>query len=331
MAERSRYLDTLRVIAVLRVYLLHALWWSWLPTLFPSIWVMFAIAGTLTAASLERGDPVRTVGSRVRRLLPPLWTLAALAVPLMTLRGWPHRWWDVLWWIVPLANPPGSAWAGGFTLHLWYLRAYLFLVLVSPALWWAFRRWPRATLLAAPGAAVLMYAVGLPASPVTDNLWSTATYGTCWLIGYARHTRLLDRLRPWTVTALAAALAAASMAWSATGHGPGDALTDLLWGTGYTLVLMRLRPELSWLDRLPALAWALRAVNARAVTVYVWHLPVFFGVTLALAWAGPLTVLTAGTVALCGVVLAVGWVEDLAARRPPALIPYQRPPARLRR
>lgn len=332
LTHRSRYIDTLRAVAILRVYLLHTLWLSWLPAVFPSIWVMFALAGCLTAASLERRDAWRTVRSRVRRLLPPLWALAAVAVPLMLAHGWatdtgqPLHWLDLAWWVVPLANPPASEWGGPFSIALWYLRAYLWLVLVSPVLWWAFRRAPIATLLALPAIAVVLYSplIDLPVNPIGDNIWSTAAYGTCWLLGYARHTRLLDRMSGWACAALAAGLAVAGMVWGAT-HAHPDPLADMLWGTGYVLALMRIRPDMGWLDRVRGLAGVVTAVNARAVTIYVWHVPVVFAAGGLLVWAGvgagKLATLAAASVGLAAVVLAVGWVEDLAARRRPALIP----------
>jgi hypothetical protein len=68
--SRSRYIDTLRAVAITRVFLHHTLWISWLAVLFPSMFVMFGLAGAMTAATLERKGPATTVRSRLRRLLP---------------------------------------------------------------------------------------------------------------------------------------------------------------------------------------------------------------------------------------------------------------------
>ena len=346
---RSRYVDVLRAAAILRVYLLHTLWLSWLPAVLPAMWVMFALAGYLAAVSLDRGRPLRTVRSRLRRLLPPLWVLALVAVPLMLHLGW-HRPDPValLNWVLPLANPPTSDWGGPFALALWYLRAYVWLVLASPLLWWAFRRWPRTTLLALPTTAVLFYSplVDLPVNALGDGLWATASYGTCWLLGFARHTGLLDRLSLPVVGAAAAAAALAALGWAtlgwatlgwATAHGQHDPLTEMLWGTACVLVLMRLHPGMAWLDRVPWLSAAVTVVNARAVTIYIWHLPATFaaagllgasGVAAGVAAGAPpgrLLMLAVTTVLMAGIVLAVGWVEDVAARRPPRLLPLNSP------
>jgi peptidoglycan/LPS O-acetylase OafA/YrhL len=323
---RSRYLDALRALAILRVYLLHTLWLGWLPAVFPAMWVMFAIGGYLTAVALHRGSAPRMIRSRLRRLLPPLWVLAILAVPLMLVHDWRPGPLELVWWVLPLANPPASEWGGPFAMTLWYLRAYLWLVLLSPALWWAFRRWPVVVLISLPTAAALCYSplVVVPDNPVGDVLRSTVSYGTCWLLGFARHTRLLDQIPLPGYAALVAATASGSLLWIGLHSAP---IAELLWGTAFVLVLMRARPGIGWLDRMPWLAGAVVAVNARAVTIYVWHLPAAYAVVAFLpavgggGWAGTLAATTA---LLAGIVVAVGWVEDLAARRRPRLLPPTR-------
>ncbi|MFD0526209.1 hypothetical protein ACFQ1I_01415 [Kitasatospora arboriphila] len=41
---RDRYLDLLRALALVRVVFLHMFAWTWLPIVFPSMGVMFALA-----------------------------------------------------------------------------------------------------------------------------------------------------------------------------------------------------------------------------------------------------------------------------------------------
>lgn len=337
--NRSRYVDTLRAVAITRVFLHHTLWISWLAVLFPSMFVMFGLAGAMTAATLERKGPATTVRSRLRRLLPPLWALAAVAIPLMLINGWrtdsdsPLHWQDLLYWVLPLANPPASSWGGPFVLALWYLRAYLWFVLLSPLLWWAFRKTPLITLFAPLTGAIVLYSplVPLPMNKVGDVLWSTASYGTCWVLGFARHTRLLDRVPFWLCVVAAGVLGVVGYAWGA-GHAGfpfADPIAETLWGTGFVLVALRARPTLAWLDRFPRLARIVSTVNARAITIYVWQLPVLFltGALLQMAGVTPLTTemkiasLLVGAPLTAVAVLLVGWVEDVAARRKPALLP----------
>ncbi|GHJ47792.1 membrane protein [Catellatospora sp. TT07R-123] len=327
---RSPYVDTLRAAAIVRVFLNHAIPIGALTTLFPSMWLMFGLAGYLTAVSLERGGAAPTVRSRLRRLLPPLWALGAIALPLMLLQGWLHdpqqpmRWYDPLLWVLPLANPPASPDGGIFVVALWYLRAYLWFVLLSPLLWWAVRRWPLPTLLAPLALAVACVTViTIPSDPVGDVIWSTAAYGTCWLLGYARHLRLLDRVPLAAALAIGAALGMMAL------RSNGSPLSEVLWGTAVVLVALRLRPSMTWYDRLPELPRrAVAVLNARAVTVYVWQFPMIFvghwlinrtGVP-ALTDSAPVTLLV--TIPLTALaVLCFGWVEDVAARRAPRLLP----------
>src|SRR4051794_25920332 len=137
---RNRYIDTLRAAAILRVIVYHAFGWAWLTVALPAMGVMFALAGSLMAASLGANGARRAVTSRIRRLVPALWALGAAAVPLMLLHGWrPHRY-QLLFWVLPVDDPPGSPWGQPFWQVLWYLRAYLWFVLVSPLLYLCYRQ-----------------------------------------------------------------------------------------------------------------------------------------------------------------------------------------------
>ncbi|WP_155375449.1 acyltransferase family protein [Catellatospora vulcania] len=323
---RSPYIDTLRAAAIVRVFLQHTVPLGALTTLLPAMWVMFGLAGYLTAVSLRRGGAARTVRSRLRRLLPPLWMLGAIGVPLMLLHGWhPFTWSELLPWVFPLVNPPGSEWGAALVVALWYLRVYLWFLLLSPVLRWLFERAPVATLLAPLGAAVLLSTVlRLPSSPVTDVVWSTAAYGTAWVLGYARESGLLDRLSWPACLAAAGALGVAALLRAvADREGLHDQLVPVLWGTAVVLLALRARPRLAWLSAAAPLRRVVALLNARAVTVYVWQLPmVAVGLWLLGGLAGPPVLTVAVTAVLtAGAVLCFGWVEDLAAKRPPALLP----------
>ncbi|MFD0068891.1 acyltransferase, partial [Streptomyces sp. NPDC127574] len=151
---RDRYLDLLRSIALVRVVVYHLFGWAWLSVLFPSMGVMFALAGSLMARSLSR-PAWSVIRGRVRRLLPPLWAFSAVALALMFAGGWNPAhdpdtgggaWGviDVFNYIVPVGAPPYPAhvgsesglleatWAEQGAGPLWYLRAYLWFVVASP-------------------------------------------------------------------------------------------------------------------------------------------------------------------------------------------------------
>jgi peptidoglycan/LPS O-acetylase OafA/YrhL len=343
---RNRYIDALRASAIIRVIVYHSFGWAWLTIALPAMGIMFALAGSLMAASLTAHGARRAVISRIRRLIPALWALGIVGVPLMLIHGWsatdvkhPLDWPRLLFWIVPVGDPPGSSWGQPLWEVLWYLRAYLWFVIASPFLHALYRRAPWPTI-AAPlvGLAILMVTgFGLPGWG-DAVLWDLATYGACWVAGFAHHDGRLTRM-PLTVHfGLVAALASGGMAWLLTHPGPhGIDLNDVpaaqaLWSLAFVLAALRWRPTLDWLDHARPLAAAIRLVNARAVTIYLWHNPLISlaGVlltALTLDDTGPFNrPLLLATVLLlaAAAVAAFGWVEDLAAHRRPALWPLPR-------
>ena len=114
---RDRYLDLLRSIALVRVVVYHLFGWAWLTVLFPSMGVMFALAGSLMARSLDR-PALGVIRGRVRRLLPPMWAFAR-SCSRDVLVGWkPVKEDGGTWCLVKLVNyivpsaprrTPGSA------------------------------------------------------------------------------------------------------------------------------------------------------------------------------------------------------------------------------
>src|SRR3569833_1259163 len=139
--RRDRYFDTLRAVAIARVVAFHAFPYAWLELIFPSMGVMFALGGSLMVKSLDR-NAGQAVRNRIRRLLPALWVMGLLLVPLMLHRGWPDRpsWPHLLLWVVPIADPPANDFGAPAAGVLWSLVPYLWLVLLSPLLLRCYRR-----------------------------------------------------------------------------------------------------------------------------------------------------------------------------------------------
>ena len=319
MRTRNQYLDLLRAVATVRVVVYHSTGWAALSIVFPAMSVMFALGGSLMAASLDRYGPV-AVEKRLHRLLPALWVLVAVAVPAMLAIGlvWD---WRVLLWAFPLQDPPATGfWLEGLAA-MWYLRDFLWLVLLSPLLLPAFRKFPLMTILVPYVALAVITFAGWKPAPVLHDL---ALYGGAWLLGFAHHDGLLKRRRWWLV----GALAVAGAAWALTHPGPrGLDLNDIplgnaLWSAAFILVALGVSPMVRP-SRL------LTVLNARALTIYLWHVPLIVAVARFAEWSGlpifgwvgigwRLAVVTAG---LSLIVLAVGWVEDLSAGRRPALVP----------
>ncbi|MEU6813051.1 acyltransferase [Streptomyces sp. NPDC046831] len=299
-AGRDRYLDLLRTLALLRVVLYHLFGWAWLTVLFPSMGVMFALAGSLMARSLDR-PAASVIRSRVRRLLPPLWAFAAVVLALMFAGGWnpaddPDHGgtWGLLSlfdYVVPVGAPPypahlgspsgllESTWAEDAAGPLWYLRAYLWFVLASPLLLRAFRRAPWATL-AVPPALAAVVGTGLVTIPgETGNaVTDFAVYGGCWVLGFAHHEGVLARIPRYAAVSGAALLMAFGL-WWASGH-PGPEGLDLndiplaqaTFSFGFVVILLQYSP--SWRElpgRLRRWERLVTLSNNRAVTLYLWH------------------------------------------------------------
>lgn len=341
---RDRYFDLLRALALFRVVLYHLVGWAWLPLLFPSMGVMFALAGSLMARSLAR-PALQVIRGRIRRLLPPLWVLGAVAVPAMLVEGWrPGP--SAVFWILPLSDPPylAAGWAGDLAEPLWYLRAYLWFVLLTPLLLRCLRRLPWATL-AAPLVLSFVLATGQLSTPerIDSALTDFTTFGACWILGMARQEGVLARLPRYVVPSLSPIVMAAGL-WWAVRHGfPSDGELDgippaaALWSLGAVMLLMHVSPSWeSWPPKLRQWDSVITLLNARAVTVYLWHnVCILLAAALwdrmwdidALAehapwllesWA-PVLLAAWGLIAVC--VLLFGWAEDLAAKRPPRLWP----------
>jgi hypothetical protein len=335
--SRERYVDTLRALALIRVILYHMFAAAWLSFVFPAMGVMFALAGSLMARSLEHA-PMSAVTSRVRRLLPAVWLLGALLVPAMLWHGWPDRpsWTHLLLWVVPVAAPPGSEWGIAATQVLWYVATYLWLVLLSPGLRWLYRRWPVPTIVLPLGALVLLET--LP--PITRDsvqavLVDVATFGACWVAGFAHRDGALRRMPLPVLITLAGLCLGLGAGWALTQ--PGGQSVDLnsipvahaFYSLGFVLLVLRAAPTMRWLFRVRILDRLVAVLNARAVTIYLWHnvaIAVCFvvGDYLQVWRLGGLAQFGYFAVALLLLLIPlflVGWMEDVAARRRPRIMP----------
>ncbi|MFG3259215.1 acyltransferase [Streptomyces sp. NPDC048172] len=361
VSGRDRYLDLLRALALLRVVVYHTFGWAWLTLVFPSMGVMFALAGSLMARSLNR-PALKVIKSRVRRLLPPLWLFGAFALTvLIAVQGW-RPGLDVVRWLVPIGAPPfpwdiGSkgglledTWALQAAGPLWYLRAYLWFVLLSPLLLWAFRRVPWLTLLAPLALTALIDTKVLTIPGETgEAVKDFAVYGSCWVLGFAHRDGLLKKLPGYVVPSLAPFVMIAG-AWWANGHlGPdGWDLNDIplgqaLWSFGFCLLLLHFSP--SW-EKLPgALARfdkVITLANNRAVTIYLWHEIALMATVPIIdrlwnidaigdspTWSkvleqGDATIMFILVWPLLAILIAAfGWAEDVAAKRRPRLFPMK--------
>ena len=236
------------------------------------------------AKSLERPAP--------RGREEPAAQAAAPVLVLGRLRGTWRCWstagcpgWEIVYWIVPFGDPPGNAWGEQAWEILWYLRTYLWFVLLSPLLLRIFRLAPVPVLvLSLAPVLVLNFLRDAP----QDNrfgsaLWDLATYLCCWLLGLRTATGVLRRLRPAAVGAASLA-ALAYGGWFALAHRAEYGTYDLdeiplaqaFWSAGFVILLLYVKAATAgstspgWrasggLDRMVTI------FNRRAVRIYLWH------------------------------------------------------------
>ncbi|MCK1819070.1 acyltransferase family protein [Streptomyces sp. XM83C] len=361
---RDRYFDLLRAVALFRVVFYHLTGWAWLPIVFPSMGVMFALAGNLMARSLKR-PAVQVIRGRMRRLLPPLWLLGAIGVTGMLLQGWgpdadghPGWWWlHLTFWIVPLSDPPfaeglsgihgviGADWAEELAGPLWYIRAYLWYVLLSPLILKGLRRLPWLTIFApiALSAAFQFDYLELPGERIPSALTDFSTFGACWILGMAHQQGVLKRIPRYVVPSIAPAIGVVGL-WYAFTHDfrAGNDLDSIpfaqaLWSIATVMLLLHVSPSWSqWPRPLRPLDRIVTLLNSRAVTIYLWHNVCIL--TAATMWdrmwrvdwfamhtpwllrsLWPVLVITWILIASC--IVWFGWAEDLAAKRKPQLWP----------
>ncbi|MDJ0461182.1 acyltransferase [Streptomyces sp. H27-C3] len=361
---RDRYLDVLRAVALLRVVVYHVFGWAWLTLLFPSMGVMFALAGSLMARSLKR-PAAGVIRGRIRRLLPPMWAFGVVVLPMMFYLGWEPVKEEGVWWFLKLANfifpvgaPPypwhsgdqagvfESTWAGQAVGPLWYIRTYLWFVIASPVLLWAFRRLPWVTLLAPLGATAVI-GTGLVTIPgeAGNAIGDFAVYGSCWILGFAHHDGMFQKV-PRYLTVSVSAMVMAFGLWWASGHLTVDGwdlndipLAQAAWSFGFCVILLQYSP--SWQElprRLARFDPLITLANNRAVTIYLWHnllilatisvIDLLFEIPgvdptyspLIEDWYTVLMVITVWPL-IALMIVAVGWLEDVAAQRGPRLWP----------
>jgi CubicO group peptidase (beta-lactamase class C family)/peptidoglycan/LPS O-acetylase OafA/YrhL len=346
--DRERGLDALRTIALARVVLWHAFGAAAITYVVAAVPAMFFVSGSLLAKSYLRRPTFTVLADRMRRILVPLWALAAVAYVAMWL-AWriaPSEatqvpWRGIVLWLVPLADPGGSAWEGGYlSSPLWYVRTMVWVLALSPLAIAALRRAPAITLGALVAGVVALDQVNRRPSwrvdALPDLVWQAGDvvlFTIFLLLGVLHRDGAFGRLHRRDLVTLALVCAAGAQVWVLTQPVPDMVVNNshpmhLLVGAAWLFLALAAMP---WLERLAASersGLVIRWVSQRTMTIYLWH-PVGIVVTyLALRRVGTLppgvwsVAVVVGTVAVTAVgVLLFGWIEDVAAGRPPRWCP----------
>jgi cellulose synthase/poly-beta-1,6-N-acetylglucosamine synthase-like glycosyltransferase/peptidoglycan/xylan/chitin deacetylase (PgdA/CDA1 family) len=337
-AAPEHWLALLAVFTLVGVVLGRSTGWGWLSLAFPSLGMMFALSASYLARSLKLIPAIDAIGHGIRRFLPSLWLLGIIMIPLMLLNGWifdsdsPLDWPQLVLWAFPALDPQVSSWGADASVVLWYVRASLWFVLLTPLLLRALRRSAVLAFLAPLALIAGDTLLGSPLrelGPIGEALIDFCTFGTCWLLGLAHREGTLRRIHPLVVAVLSAAALSAGTWWALTqvggGFDPGgNPLSQALVCAGAVLLLLRFSPNLDWLGRAPVLGRLVTVIDARVLTIFLWHsiaLAVAVPVVGMFAWTSHAALVGTGAVLIVIAVVAFGWAEDLGARRRPSLLP----------
>jgi CubicO group peptidase (beta-lactamase class C family)/peptidoglycan/LPS O-acetylase OafA/YrhL len=350
--QRDGFLDAVRAIAVIRVVLWHTFGFAAITYFVAAVPAMFFVTGSLLAKSFDRRSARVVLLDRVRRMLVPLWVfgIAAWAAMVVAHEVAPGAATSVhpasvLWWVLPLGNPQGNRWEGGWmSSPLWYLRVLLWLFVLSPVLVRAVRRWPAAVLASSAGLVFLADWIGRhqgwTPSSAPDLVWQLGDlplYGTFLMLGVCHRDGRFTVVRRSLWLAGAATFGALATWWCITQPVPLHVVNNshpahLLVGGAWLCVAMAFAGTLTRFVAHPRVAPAVHLITQRSLTIYLWHSTAIIlsaelldrvGVFRRGLWSTQLVLMTAfGTVLA---VLAFGWVEDLAGRRRPRLWPSLTP------
>ena len=119
----------------------------WIQWLYPGMPEIFFVSGSLIGPALARRRASTVVRARLRRVIPPYlpYAVAIMAVMVITDlrttnitgRFTAHQ---ALWFVFPFNRPEGSTTRVILWGHLWFITAFLWLIVLSPVLWWLAKR-----------------------------------------------------------------------------------------------------------------------------------------------------------------------------------------------
>ena len=336
---RERWLDLLKVAALARV-IASEVGAPVTVTLFPAWGVLFGIAGSLLVRSAQRSPEIDVIGHRLRRLLVPLWAFGIIAVPIMLWQGWAAQTdantfyaANLVFWIFPFLDPPGSTAAVAFTGGLWFIRASVWFVLLTPLMRHALRRSPVVALVAPLVIVALDGVLGWNLSSgggAGPALIDFCVYATCWMLGMAYGDGMLRRLHPILLALIAFAAIAGGIAWTLYRSRVLDLdavpLGQSLVSAGVVILVLVVSPGMAWLDRIPIFGGLLGIIADRALTIFL-SCPVAFALAplvderLGVGSGDPRARAITSVALIVVAVLLFGWIEDLAARRPLRILP----------
>jgi len=267
-SPRDIALDGLRAIAILRVITWHASGWSWTTWIISSVPAMFVVTGALLARSLQKASASQTLRKRFKRLLFPLW-FYSLTVYLLSLYFGVRT--SAVWtFFFPFSQPNSLIASQWFTSAMWYLRAYVWVLILAPLIYTLTRKFKSLIPIAGMVAVVVLGVWNIDTAGFAWAVGDIVLYSTCTAAGMAWLVN--GRPSPKSLHITAIAFLAGAIAWllfrqPIDGVVNNDHVLHLFVGGFWTALLLHFPKTLSSFSR-TAVA---RFLNRYPLSVYLWH------------------------------------------------------------
>jgi CubicO group peptidase (beta-lactamase class C family)/peptidoglycan/LPS O-acetylase OafA/YrhL len=346
---RDGFLDTLRAVATVRVVFWHAYGAPLLSFVIASMPTMFFVAGSLLAASLDRQDFRTVLRDRLCRLLIPFWLFGATVITAMALSRVVTSRSDtalsatrLFGWIVPLVDPKGSDWeAGWLSQPLWYLRAFIWLLLAAPILRNALRRFGNVVFV--PPILVVFatdFFIRHPnAAPPGFSTWrwytgDFALYSIFLMLGFLHRDGVFRALRTSARIEWGAIAGSCAALWCTTQPVIRNVVNNsypahLFVGATWLFIFLASENVLAKGPSTRFIGPLIQWLTQRSLTVYLWHTTTIVCADYLLNRFAPhatrLLVIPIVVVLIPLCAAAFGWAEDLSAGRKARLWPMPLP------
>ena len=265
---RDAALDGLRALAILRVITWHASGWSWTTWIISSVPAMFVVTGALLARSLQKASAFDTLRKRFKRLLLPLW-FYSLTVYLLSLHFEVRT--SAVWtFFLPFSQPTSLIASQWFTSAMWYLRAYVWVLVLAPFIYALTRRFQSLIPIAGILAVVALAFWNIDTAGFGWAAGDILLYSTCTAAGMAW---LVDgRPSPRTLHFAAIAFLAAACGWllyrqPLDGVVNNDHVLHLFIGGFWTALLLHFPKTLSSFSTTAVSGF----LNKYPLSIYLWH------------------------------------------------------------
>jgi CubicO group peptidase (beta-lactamase class C family)/peptidoglycan/LPS O-acetylase OafA/YrhL len=339
--KRNAFLDVVRTIATIRVVAWHAFGAPVLSYLVAAMPAMFFVFGALLGKSADRRPLRSVVTDRLRRTMLPLWAFAlitwAFAVVVLQRSAGESPWLSFASWLFPIVDPMAVPWESEWlSSPLWFLRALIWILALSPLWLAASKAKPRLTLAVfVSGIFITDIATRIPelvpqsAPGIWWSLGDIALYGSFAVAGSILNRKgyvagAVDRRITLAIVGVGAL---ASLVWVLTQSVHLNVVNNshplhFFVGTAWLALAFTFKDHLVAASFKPAISQVVRVVNQRSMTIYLWH---SLAIIASVSFLGSIgfsqfvtepiirTVLVIFGVAVA--VLAFGWIEDIAAGR----------------